>query len=278
MSHVTALMRYPLKSARCEHLSAAVLEGTGVRGDRSWACVDPGDGTVGSVKHPRRWGRLLEVAASYRDCDDPHDDTVLLTVGATRAAAGTPEADAALSSLLGRPVRVTADVPADARLHRLLPDQPGLVPDWMAEAAPGEELVTRIAGARPGGRFVDYGAVHLLTTGALYDLARRRGGPVDPLRFRPNVVLDAPADPPPGTVLRIGDAVLRVILPTPRCVVPGLRHDRDSNADPTLLGVLARSHRVEVGGLGRAACFGVYAEILQPGEIDVGQPVREVTP
>jgi hypothetical protein len=73
---------------------------------------------------------------------------------------------------------------------------PGLVPEWMTGATPGAELVTEISGARPDGRFVDYGAVHMLTTGALAGLARRLGrSAVDAARFRPNLVLDAARDP-----------------------------------------------------------------------------------
>src|SRR5664280_929450 len=82
---------------------------------------------------------------------------------------------------------------------------PGLVPEWMTGATPGQELVTEISGARPDGRFVDYGAVHMLTTGALAGLARRLGrSAVDAARFRPNLVLDAARDPSPVRSCRSG--------------------------------------------------------------------------
>jgi len=106
-------------------------------------------------------------------------------------------------------------------LHRRLPEEQGLVPDWMTGAVPGREMVTEVSGARPGGRFVDFGPVHLLTTGALAELARQlERANVHASRFRPNVVLDALRDPVPGQELRIADVVLRVVLPTPRCIVP----------------------------------------------------------
>ncbi len=127
---------------------------------------------------------------------------------------------------------------------------------------------------RPGGRFVDFGPVHLLTTGALAELAGELGrASVDASRFRPNVVLDASHDPVPGQELRIGDVVLRVVLPTPRCIVPGLQ-DQGAAVDRQLLTALARHHGTVVGDLGRAACFGVYAEVLRPGQITLGQVVR----
>ena len=92
----------------------------------------------------------------------------------------------------------------------------------------------------------------------------------DAARFRPNLVLDAPADPPPGTELRIGDVVLRVLVPTPRCVVPTLAH----GPVPASRAALAALPRLELPGMGRAVCFGGYAEVVEPGTLRAGQAVR----
>lgn len=203
-----------------------------------------------------------------------HDgDDVVVAAGGRAALAATSQAGELHSGHVGRPVQLTRVVPEQARLHRQLPGDPGLVPEWMSGAAAGQELLTEVAGARPGGRFVDFGAVHLVT-GTLAVLAARLGRPVPASRFRPNVVLDTPDDLQPGQELQIGDVVLRIVLPTPRCVVPGLSADRGTSIDAELLRLLARHHRVPVGTLGRAACFGVYAEVLQPGKLEVGQDVR----
>jgi uncharacterized protein YcbX len=138
----------------------------------------------------------------------------------------------------------------------------------------GEELVTEVAGARPGGRFVDFAAVHLVTAEALTDLARQVGrANVAATRFRPNLVVDLSAVPEPDTELRVGEVVLRVLMPTPRCLVPGLPGG-GLPADRPLLTTLARKYRTELPGLGRAACFGAYAEVLQPGRLHVGERVR----
>jgi len=111
------------------------------------------------------------------------------------------------------------------------------------------------------------------TTGALAELAGQlERASVDATRFRPNLVLEALRDPVPGQELRIGDVVLRVVLPTPRCVVPGLE-DEGPAVDRQLVSALARHHRAVVGDLGRAACFGVYAEVLRPGQLTLGQVV-----
>jgi len=270
VGHVLSLVRYPLKSARGEQLRAVRVDVEGVRGDRGWACLDAADGTVGSAKHPDRWGRLLGVTAQVHE----HSSEVTVQVQGRRAVAGSERAGALLSEHLGRPVRLTQSVPEQARLHRRLPEEQGLVPDWMTGAVPGQEMITELSGARPGGRFVDFGPVHLVTTGALAELAGQLGrASVAATRFRPNVVLDVPHDPVPGQELRIGDVVLRVMLPTPRCVVPGLP-DKGAAVDRQLLSALARHHRTVVGVLGRAACFGVYAEVLRPGPLTLGQVVR----
>lgn len=258
---VAALYRYPLKSAQGESLPEAVVETGGLRGDRTWACLDDADGTVGSAKHPRRWGRLLGVGTSL-------GSALTLRVQGRDVLAGSADADLALSDLLGRPVRLGREVPPNARLHRQLPDEDGMVPEWMAGVGAGQETVTDLSA---GKRFLDFADVHIVTTGALAALAASLGRPSVPAaRFRPNIVFDAPADPAPGTELRLGEAVLRVISPTPRCAVPGIA-DPDQLVDRDLLGTLARHHRLTLPGLGRAACFGVYAEVLQPGRLRVGE-------
>jgi uncharacterized protein YcbX len=254
MPRIVALRRYPLKSARGESLTTASVTPSGLAGDRSWACVDPADGTIGSAKHPRRWGGLLSVGA--RLAGDR------LTVSVDGSEYGPAEAEEALARHLGRPLRLTREVPAGARLHRTLPGVDGMVPDWMSGVRPGEDAVTAVGGGGAGG-FVDFAPVHVVTTGALARL-----GAVA-VRFRPNIVLDTDDDLPAGAELRLGDVVLRVMSPTPRCVIPSLAHGPDVGPDTALLRTLARHYRVPVAGLGKAACFGSYAEVLQPGELEL---------
>jgi hypothetical protein len=261
MQTVTAILRYPLKSARGEALDVADVEPGGLRGDRIWACIDCEDGTVGSARHPARWGRLLDVRTRLQD--DVPDPVLTVEVDGSALRAGSAEADAALSRYLARPLRLSRDIPPDAKLHRRLPDEIGMLPDW-TDGAPGQETVTPM----------ETGAVHIVTTGALAQLRRRMWGTeVAAVRFRPNLVLDAPQDPVPGQELRIGEVVLRVVMPTPRCVVPGLG-SAELPPDRALPKTLARHYRVPVGRMGRAACFGTYAEVVRPGRLHVGQSVR----
>lgn len=264
---VEAIWRYPLKSAQGESVSRAFFGPDGPDGDRSWACISA-DQMVVSAKHPRRWGRLLHVIATLTD--SRQGDVVQLQIpGAQPVTAGTAQADEVLSGWLGAQVRLTSEVPPGARLHRLWPKEPGMIPEWADAARGGDDQVTEISGARPGGRFVDFGAVHIVTTSALAEL-RREEATADVRRFRPNLVLALDREPAPGDTIRVGPEVtLQVLIPTPRCAIPGAAQP-GLESSPDLLRTLSRRHRAEIPGLGRAACFGTYARVLTPGTITLG--------
>ena len=65
---------------------------------------------------------------------------------------------------------------------------------------------------------------------------------------------------------------LRVLVPTPRCALPGAAQPGLASA-PELLRAIGR-RRVNVPGLGRAACLGSYAQVLSTGTVAVGDPAR----
>ncbi|WP_197717220.1 MOSC domain-containing protein [Glycomyces terrestris] len=272
MNTLAAIRRHPLKSAAAEHLTETAIGTRGLDGDRTWACFDA-DGTIGTGKQPRLWGALLDVTAVY--LAGQGESEVQLTVpGGAPVTAGTPEADAALSAWLGRPVRLTRTAPAQVKRHHWWPDEPGMIPEWAADAEPGGEDVQPVRGAADG-RFFDFGPLHLVTTGALARLAAEHGAAVDPSRFRPNLILDLPADPAPGQRITIGDdVVLEAALPTPRCIIPSIAHGPDAPADPGLLKTLAANHRIDVPGYGRATCFGFYADVIATGTVRTGDRVE----
>jgi hypothetical protein len=218
---------------------------------------------VVSAKQPRRWGRLLQVGTSLVD-----DVVVVEVPGESPCSAGTPEADAALSRWLGAPVTLSRTVPEGARIHRLLPREAGMRPTWTA--AVDGETVSGLSGARPGGRFVDFGAVHVVTTADLEQL-RIDGSPdVQSRRFRPNLVLRLTHALKPGDIVRLERGVeLVVTLPTPRCAVPGSAQPGLS-AESAVLRAIGR-RRTEIPGLGTAACVGVYADVLRPGVVHRGE-------
>ena len=138
-----------------------------------------------------------------------------------------------------------------------------------------------IGAGSPPGTFVDFAPLHLLTTATLDRIAELSPYQRAHLeRYRPNVVVRTEAGGFPendwlGRDLSVGgDLVLRVIARTPRCAVPTLAHG-DLPRDAEALRVLARHNRVTpLAGLDPEPCAGVYAEVLHPGRIRVGNAVR----
>jgi uncharacterized protein len=133
----------------------------------------------------------------------------------------------------------------------------------------------------PSGTFFDFSAIHLLTTNTLdrlSELAPRSRFEVR--RFRPNVVVECPRlagfveNDWSRRIVGIGETVrLKVIIPTPRCVMTTLAQS-DLPSDPAVLRATAEHNRIRAGGLGDLPCAGVYAAVLTPGTIRRGDPVR----
>jgi hypothetical protein len=261
-----AIWRYPLKSAQGESLNRVFFGVNGPHGDRAWACIGM-DGTVVSAKNPRRWGRLLEVSAALRPGVNGEDLWVQLP-GFEPVVAGTRNAEQALSRFLGEEVRIANEVPGDARLGRVWPSEVGMIPDWNIDARPGQESVAKFTSNRSDARFVDFGAVHIVTTDELADL-EHEGVEVDVRRFRPNLVLSLDRALEVGDRIQIGEHVTMVVsTPTPRCAIPGAKQPGLPRA-PELLRALGR-RRSEAPRLGRAATFGCYADVVTTGTVRVG--------
>ena len=100
-------------------------------------------------------------------------------------------------------------------------------------------------------------------------LGEELGRPLDPRRFRANLYLDLAEpfaeDDLVGTVLHIGPvARIRILERDPRCRLITLDPENVEEPIPQLMTLLHRQHQ------GRA---GVYASVLTPGTIRVGDPV-----
>ncbi len=120
----------------------------------------------------------------------------------------------------------------------------------------------------------DAGPLHLLTTASLRTLGGALAeGPeqaLDRRRFRPNMLVETeagglPEDTWQGQELAVGaDVRLRVAGRTERCVMVGLAQDELPH-DARILKAAARVN---------AVCLGVYADVLAPGTIRVGDSIR----
>lgn len=257
---LTSIWRYPVKSMRGERIEQAEVSPAGVSGDRTWAVVSRQTGLIGSAKHPRQWARLLQCRSSLHA--DGHHVSIELPDGVGVSSEDPAVANAALSDLVGSPVELRNRASLDGgTIERTDPRE-----DDFEGAGPLalEDIATFGLGTAATGSLFDFAAVHVLTTGTLGALAPQVGADVEELRarFRPNLVVDlGPAafdeNNWTGGEIQVGDLTLRVVLPTPRCIVPTLAQPGlASNAE--LARTLARINRVEIPGFGRLPTAGAY--------------------
>jgi len=245
-------------------------------GPRVWALLDKGTGQVASAKRAKLWRGLLSCTARTEGSGAVE---IHLHDGTTRPA-GDPALDGMLSSLTGRPVRLTQTPPSDAEIVRSHPE---------AQITEGLDVdvaydVLKLGGAVPAVTFLDYAPLHLITTATLDGLADDQpSGTANRARYRPNVVIRSPDGTAwfpenawLGGTVRIGDAVtLRIVLQTPRCAIPSLAHGA-LPSQPQALRVAAARNRLDVPGFGYQPCAGVYAEVITHGVIQAGAPVTFV--
>lgn len=100
---------------------------------------------------------------------------------------------------------------------------------------------------------------------------------LDARRFRMNLEIGGAApyeeDTWSGALVRVGDATIRVGEQVPRCVVTTLDPDTGQK-DFRTLNLIAR-HRPRIGP--RGLPFGMYAEVVEPGRVSVGDAVEPVS-
>lgn len=275
---VTALRRYPVKSMLGEDLSSARVEHRGLAGDRIYALIDDETQKVVSVKRPKRWGTIFQLSART-DGDAvrvrfPNGEEFLIT---------DPELAARLSSYFNRAVSIATAPPPDATFDeawvRNLKDGAGTYFDRPTRIEDGDELVNAGMLMSKQQSFFNLRPLHIVTTSATDALtAAAPGSRFDPHRFRPNIVIDGGelgfADVDwPGHTLTIGRVRLQVLMTVPRCVMTTLEQG-DLPADDDVLRTITRLNAVDTLGTGVPyPCLGVYADVIEPGEIAVGNEV-----
>lgn len=276
---VASVRRYPVKSMLGEEVGSASVVGSGVEGDRAYALIDDETGKVISVKRPRRWGRIFELTAT----SEPEGVTVAFPTG-ERFAIDDVDLPERLSALLGRAVSV-ASIPASGATFDevwMKELKNGVAPyfDLPLRTEDGEDqLIDAGQFMGPSGNFFNFGAVHLVTTSTTRQLGELApGSRFDPHRFRPNIVVESDGDGFvetgwQGRTLTIGDVKLGVSFTVPRCVMTTLQQD-DLPADVEVLRTISQHNSVDCFGTGIGyPCVGVYADVLVPGPIAVGQPI-----
>lgn len=115
----------------------------------------------------------------------------------------------------------------------------------------------------------DAGPVHLVTTASLRAVGDILPSGEDARRFRPNIVVDTNGggfeeDRWVGRALVLGGGTrLRITGRTERCGMVGFAQE-ELDPDPRILRSVVEAN---------ATCLGVYAEVLDPGAVRLGDPV-----
>jgi uncharacterized protein YcbX len=117
---------------------------------------------------------------------------------------------------------------------------------------------------RCNGRLVDDGPVSLIGTASITALEEAHGMFVDPIRFRPNILVQTVTpfaeDDWLGCELRLGSAILRVTMRSIRCVM----------IDMATAELPAQRGNLKTLGALNDARVGIIAEVVQPGRVRVG--------
>jgi uncharacterized protein YcbX len=118
----------------------------------------------------------------------------------------------------------------------------------------------------------------LLSEASLHELAARSGEAevADPRRFRNTLVVDGIAsheeDEWIGHDVRAGEVVLRIAERDPRCSMTTL-NPQSGERDMDTLRMIVDYRTLQDGTI----CFGVYADVAQPGTVAVGDTVEPLS-
>lgn len=272
---LTEIWRYPVKTCGGERLTAVPVTANSLDEDRSWAFVDNESGHVASAKRPSRWARLLEVKTEFVD----GELMLRLPDGDTGSTGDLDRLNGLVSTFVGRGVSLqSAAAITEAVIERTDPDVDLLLRETKIEL--GGVATFELGSESATGTVFDFAPIHLIaapTLAALEQLGESTSG--DPRRYRPNLVVDVDGPPFmendwPGRHLQIGeDLVLKMMIPSPRCVVPSLAQPDVPRSAETLRTVAA-NNRIEIEGFGHFNCVGAYASVVKLGTVAVGDRVE----
>lgn len=295
MSYIKELHRYPVKSLLGERLTTTPVGANGFPGDRVWAVRHNGATLTG-----KKFPALMSARATLINEPDEKPGNPRCSTPATITLPNGNSRDTADSSInqwLGEYLNHPAELwplvdPADLEFYRRqassastpaeidaefravfsrLPDEP--LPDIASFPAEVLEYDT------PPGTYFDAYPLLLMSTQSLATLAANSPNAqqnFDQRRFRPNIVLDGfaadgqtngfPENALVGKECRIGEVVLAVELPCPRCIMT-THPVADVPKDPGIMRQLVQQN----GGN-----LGVYARIITGGVISEGDSLEVI--
>ena len=252
VARVRAIYLSPVKSLGLMQAERTSVTRNGIPGDRAFVVLDHRD----EVATLRRYGALAHARTRF----DAERDELSLLLPDGREVTG-PVVDGPEHEVLmfGRP------------LHGRIVDGP-----WERRLSELTGVPMRLMRAL-GGPAQDSHAMSMLSLGSLEQLSSRAGlpEPLDPRRFRNSLLIEGTApheeDAWVGRDVRVGTAVLRVADRDQRCSLITKNPD-SGERDLDTLRVLASYRRQDDGQV----CLGVYADVVEPGDVAVGDPVQPI--
>lgn len=262
---LSALYRYPLKSAAYESLTCSPVGGLGLEGDRRWMLVEETSGRFLSQRLLPHMGRIEArynsaggLSLSAPGCTSievalPEPDSALRGVTVWSDSLRVPDAgDAAaawLSTFIGRACRLVQ------------------VPESRARQV---DTGYAVAGDKVG--FADGFPLLLIGQASLDDLSARVGRPLEMLRFRPNLVITGaePYAEDRWKRIRIGELEFHVAKGCSRCILTTLdpnTGERSPDREPL---TTLKTYRERDGQV-------YFGQNLLPrgvGDLQVGMPVE----
>lgn len=262
MSAVLELWRFPVKSLQGENVDHVDVDERGVVGDRRLAIVDCRTGLALSAKTVPS---LLEAEARTAS------EGVRIKMPNGAEVPATAEANPVLSAWLDRDVELRRAAVGESAAYEMTFNPPD-------DSADLVEIRT------PSGTYLDWGALHLLTTTSLESCAARSPATAwDRRRFRPNVLIEASAQPDGlrmpypeedwiGQRMQLGGVTATVDMRTVRCSLP-LRAQPPFDGDPELPRDVTVFRTMAAANDNH---LGVYASVSAAGRVSVGDEVRAV--
>lgn len=246
----------PVKALRLSHPREADLTTGGIPTDRRFYLIDD----AGALFDASDLGSLLRIVPDY----DPSTERLRCTFPDGSAVEGTVDGLGATvtTDFFGRPV------------------EGRLVTDGFSEAfssALGRSV--RLVRVKRDGDGQDVHPLTIVSSASVRAIGTHGGRPdLDPRRFRIQLEIDGcdpyEEDSWDGGLVRVGEATIRVRGQIPRCIVTTLGPDT-GDKDFTTLNLIART-RPRIEGR-RGLPFGMYAEVVDPGHVRVGDPVEPVS-
>jgi MOSC domain-containing protein len=250
VARVRAIHLSPVKSLGLMQTERVTLTHDGIPGDRAFVVLDHRD----EVATLRRYGALAHASTRF---DVERGELAMLLPGGREVTAAVEDGPEHEVQMFGRPLR-------------------GAIVEgpWAEELSALTGVPMRLMRALAGPA-QDSHAMSLLSCGSVEQLSAQAGlpQPLDPRRFRNTLLVEGTApheeDSWVGREVRAGGAVLRVMERDQRCSLITKNPD-SGERDLDTLRVLASYRRQEDGEV----CLGVYADVVTPGDIAVGDTVE----